>query len=757
MSTKNARCGFAQLVAGGLLFSPVVFANLPPTIDPILDQSIAAGSALEIVVVPRDPERVVPGLVANGLPSGATFDDNGNGTRSFNWTPSANDVGSHIVTFEAIDATDRNLRQTVSVTVTVNESTEGGGGVATGNQAPRVEPIANQALQPGDAVDFRVIALDPEGVVPALVAESLPAGASFDDNRDGTRQFRWRPTDQQRGTFTIKFVAYDENQPSLRSEETVTLTIGAGPANEPIIPEQPEVPNNDGAPFFVGLENQTITLGDTLSLRVIAKDDDGTVPGLAIDRLPSRGVFFDNGDGTRTFRWQPYPIDVGDTYVNFSTIDSINPSLRSSKEVRLTVVRDPNRVVNFPPVINGIRNPTIRVGDLLTQRVQPVDPDFTVPNLSALSIPEGSQFVDNGDGTRNLVWQTNANDLGDTQASFRAVDSVDSALSFERTITVSVIEPSTLVRRGERLRDLADRRGFKIGYAAVLNASKLADWQLYRDIAAEEFNIVTPENSHKMGWIQPQRGEFRFEDADELADYAEQNGMDLHGHPLVWYTQLPDWVKFLDPAQAQQVMRDHINAVAGRYRGRVAVWDVVNESFEDDGSYRDSIWYKGMGQGYIRDAFVTAQQADPNAELIYNDYDVAWKNPKSDAMYQMLADELAAGTPIDGVGFQMHFRSDFTDFNGVEDNLQRFANLGLDIYITEFDVAMFDGRDDQLQADIYKRVLEICLSQPRCKALQSWGYTDRYSWRSNYQPLMFDDKYQAKPAYYEWQRVLRDF
>ena len=76
---------------------------------------------------------------------------------------------------------------------------------------------------------------------------------------------------------------------------------------------------------------------------------------------------------------------------------------------------------------------------------------------------------------------------------------------------------------------------------------------------------------------------------------------------------------------------------------------------------------------------------------------------------------------------------------------------------TEFDVAMFDGPDDELQADIYRRVLEICLRQPRCKALQSWGYTDRYSWRSNYQPLMLSDKYLAKPAYYEWQRVLRDF
>ncbi len=751
MSNTNPRWERALWLAAGMLFSPLLMANLPPVIDPIADQSTTAGGIVEVVVVPRDPERVVPGLVARGLPNGASFADNGNGTRTFRWPTSANDVGSHLITFEAIDANDSSLRALSTVAIEIYAASEVVDNGGNGNQTPYVEPLSDKSVGVGELVEFRVVPVDPEGVVPGLRIETLPTGAQFVDNGDGTRQFRWQPASDQLGEHTLEFTAYEESDPALRSSETVSVFVNAT-----------QIDNNqeriaDESLFFVDLNDQEITLGDTLFLRVVARDRDGSVPGLAIDRLPERAAFYDNGDGTRTFRWQPYPVDVGDTYVEFSAIDADNAALRQNQTIRLRVTRDPNRVVNFPPVINGINNPTIRVGDTLTQLVQPVDPDFTVPSLSALSIPAAAEFVDNGDGTRNFNWTTQVSDLGDTQARFLAVDAVDSSLRFESSITVTVVEPSTFNRSGERLRTLADQRGLKVGYAAVLNAGEVADWQLYGDIAAEEFNIVTPENSHKMGWIQPQRGVFEWEDADAVADFAVEKGMTLHGHPLVWYAQLPGWVQALPPSEASQVMQDHIRALVGRYRGRVAVWDVVNEALEDDGSYRNSIWYQGMGKQYIRDAFVLARAEDPNSALIYNDYDVAWLNPKSDAMYQMVADELAAGTPIDGVGFQMHLASDFVDYESVERNFERFANLGLDIYITEFDVAMFGGPNEQLQADIYKKVMELCLRQTRCKAIQSWGYTDRYSWRAGYQPLMFDDKYIAKPAYYSWQSVLRDY
>ncbi len=729
-------------LAGGVIFSVSVAANSPPTIDSLADITVIGSDEVRVRVVPRDPEGVVPGLRVLDIPHGAMFSDNGDGTRTFRWVPGPVGSGSRRITFEAIDARDSDLTSTRSLNITVIGNDDIGA-----NRAPELESVVDRSLVLGDSFDFRVVANDPEGIVPGLRVDSLPPGASFADNHDGTRQFRWTPSASNVGSRQLTFTAFDSHNVSLSTSKTISLNITENnsvqnPANQ--------------APTFVGLADQQIRLGDTLEFRVHPVDEDGTVPGLSIDRLPVGAAFDDNQDGTRTFRWRPFPIDLGDIYVGFTAIDATNPAYRTTQTVKLTVYRDPNNPVNFPPVINGVRNPTIRMGDTLSQRIKPVDPDFTVPSLSALDLPDDAGFVDNGDGTRTVLWTTDGQDLGDHNFTFLAVDSEDPNLTFKRTITVSVITPESIERSGTSLRELADQRGFLLGYAAVLQASMQPDAQLYRDIAATEFNLVTPENSHKMGWIQPHRGVFEWEDADEVASFAADHGMVLHGHPLVWFAQLPGWVQNLQPVEAQSVMREHIRALVGRYRGRVKIWDVVNEAINDvDGGLRDSIWHKGMGRGYISDAFRTAREADPQAVLIYNDYDVAWKNTKSDAMYELLRRELAAGTPIDGVGFQMHLRSDFKAFDSVVENFQRFADLGLDIYITEFDVAVSSVDELPTQADIYSRSLEICLQQARCRAMQSWGFTDRYSWRSGNLPLMFTDRYVAKPAYRAWQQTLQ--
>ncbi len=737
-----------------LLCMTPALANQAPTLDPIDNVTVFVGEQVSVRVVPRDPEGVVPGLRIIDIPAGAMFSDNGDGTRTFKWLPQSRDAGSTKVTFEAVDALDENLRNGRSMTITVlqNEQNE----METGNLPPEIESLVDREVTLGETMDFRVVPYDPEGVVPALRVENMPGGASFDDNRDGTRQFRWTPNSDQIGAHQVSFIVYEEKNQSLRTRQSVTLTVKA--AQDIVNPEEPQPPINSAAPQFEDLTDQFVYLGQTLNLVVRATSEDGSVPGLAMDRMPVDSSFFDNGDGTRTFRWFPYPVNLGDTYVNVIAIDAHDPSIRTDKTIKIRVERDPNNPVNFPPVINGIRNPTIRAGDTLNQLVQPVDPDFTVPELSALNLPNDAQFVDNGDGTRDFRWPTDAGDIGDHTYHFRVVDSEDASLTFEKSFTVTVAEPSSFERSGERLRVLAERRDFLIGYASVLNAPKIADNELYRQIAGDEFNMVTPENSHKMGWVQPHRGVFEWEDADDLAAYARDKGMVLHGHPLVWYTQLPGWVQFMDVSEAKTIMQEHINALVGRYRGQVKIWDVVNEAISDnDGKLRESVWYKGMGEAYIAEAFKMARAADPEAILIYNDYDVAWFNTKSDAMYNLLKRELEAGTPIDGVGFQMHLLSDFTDFEGMNNNLQRFADLGLDIYITEFDVSMSSNDELEQQAEVYRRSLEICLAQPRCKAMQSWGFTDRYSWRSSNNPLLFDDKYQAKPAYYAWQRTLRDF
>ena len=739
-----------------LLASTSASANFPLFITPLEDKTAVVGETLHVRVVPGDADGHVPGLRLLDPPADSEFPDNLDGTRTFIWTPTLSDVGIRLLTFEAQDAIDNSLTNIQQLRIDVVPVSDSGA-----NLAPTINSLDDQRIVLGSQFDFRVIPVDPEGIVPALRVAPVPPGASFDDNRDGTRQFRWTPSAMGPGTVRLRFTATDADNTSLASSESITLQVydAEGRILPGVLESPPDIgyPTGNRPPVFNPLDDQRAALGQAFDFVVRPVDVDGTVPGLAIDRLPTGATFSDNMDGSRSFRWRPLPIDLGETYLTFQAIDAVDPTIRTQKTIQLTVYRDPENPVNFEPYINGIRNPLIRAGDTLNQQVEPVDPDFIVPSLQVVNPPPGSEFVDNGNGTRTLIWPTQRDAIGDTSVTFLAIDADDPTAQSQRTITISVVDPATLQRSGDRLRSLATQHDLSIGFAAALNSSSLADNQLYLDTAAEEFNIVTPENSHKMGWIHPHRGSYRFDDADALADYAEANNMLLHGHPLVWFAQLPGWVQTLNPVDAEEVMLEHITALAGRYRSRVAIWDVVNEALEDDGRLRESIWYQGMGESYISKAFAATRAVDPAAQLIYNDYDVAWENPKSDAMFQLLKRELAAGTPIDGVGFQMHLRSDFNDFDSVTRNLQRFADLGLDIYITEFDVSLDAPATLQTQAEIYSRSLEVCLAQSRCKSMQAWGFTDRYSWRSANTPLLLDDRYQPKPSYTAWQRTLEEF
>lgn len=671
--------------------------------------------------------------------------------------------------------------------------------VVDGNFFPELDVPSELTVAAGEPMLLSVSARDRDGGVPGLVAHALPAGAEFIDNGNGGRNLVWTPDPWQTGNFEIVIVAIDPVRDDHRSQETLRIAVveagTAGTATEaqetPEIAEQPPAENppeqlpltppqtlaptppvveisatpaaaddsGNQAPFFRDLTDQTISIGDTLRFIVAPADPDGDVPGLFADRLPYNSSLRDNFNGTKTFVWAPYPADEGDFWITFTAVDARDGDLKTNQSVRITV--ENNGGFNFQPVINGINNPVIRAGDTLRQLVQPVDPDGDVARLSVLNPPQGAEFVDNGDGTRTLVWPTDSSHITERDGTdephivdFLAVDPRDENLRDDHQLKISVVDPQTRARGGERLRVLAEQRGLLVGFAAMLNSSKLADTDIYLDIAAEEFNVVTPENSHKWGWIQPRRGDFNFIDADELAQYAVENGMELHGHPLLWHRQLPGWVQQMPLDEAEQIMYEHIDALVSRYRGRVGIWDVVNEALEEDGTYRQSVWYEAMAETYIGKAFRRARQRDPEAILVYNDYDVAWPGPKADGMYELLRHELAQGTPIDAVGFQMHFWTAFDEFEGLRQNLQRFADLGLDIYITEFDVAMSERGQEQLQASVYQRIAEICLQQPRCRAMQAWGYTDRYSWRYNFRPLLFTEGYLAKPAYYAWQRAL---
>ena len=519
------------------------------------------------------------------------------------------------------------------------------------------------------------------------------------------------------------------------------------------------LPEGDNlAPVFAGLDNQTALAGDTVNVLIKPTDIDGDTPGLFIGNLPVGMQSIDNLDGSRTLRWRPLQPNVGDHNITVTAFDSVDPNLKTVQTFTLTIAMpdDPSSIRNEPPGIDLIGEHLVRIGDTVVMEVKATDANGTVPDLTITNMPAGASFNVHPlyPNIKVLRWTTDASDAGLNTLEFFAVDSEDSTLTASSSVPITVADASQFVRTGERLKTLAEDKDLLIGYASLLNYFNRPDADLYQATAAEEFNMVTAENSMKWGYINPEPGEFRFAAADTLVNFANANDMVLHGHTLVWYTSLPQWVQTSPLDEREGIMNDFIDTMTARYN-TVDVWDVVNEAFEDDGSYRNSTWFQAMGKDYIEKAFRRARAGDPDANLIYNDYDIAYGDAKTDATYTLMEELIANDTPIDGIGFQMHIGSDFAAFDKVENTFARFANLGLDIYITEMDVGMRAGTTDADQANVYRKITEICLAQPACKALQVWGVTDRYTWLDDSTtPLLLDRNYQPKSAYTAIQEVL---
>ncbi len=305
------------------------------------------------------------------------------------------------------------------------------------------------------------------------------------------------------------------------------------------------------------------------------------------------------------------------------------------------------------------------------------------------------------------------------------------------------------------LRALADQRGLLIG--AAVEPALLVEDPDYPKVLAREFNLVVAENVMKWGALQPTQGRFNFPLADLLVEFAQKHNQAIRGHTLVWHQALPGWVYQLNPDQLATALENHIRTVVGRYKGRIAYWDVVNEAIGDDARPRPTPF--NALPDYLERAFRLARQADPQAKLFYNDYGAEGLGPKSDAIYALVR-SLKQKNLIDGIGFQAHLDSYFSPQQvRMAENLERFAQLGLEIHITEMDVRLVGNvaREIKLQnqARVYQEVLQVCLRQPRCKAFTLWGFTDLYSWITASEPLIFDDEYRPKPAYFALQRTLQ--
>jgi endo-1,4-beta-xylanase len=318
---------------------------------------------------------------------------------------------------------------------------------------------------------------------------------------------------------------------------------------------------------------------------------------------------------------------------------------------------------------------------------------------------------------------------------------------------------------GGPLRVLAQRAGIAIGTA--VDATALARDDGYRTELAREFSSVTPENAMKWGALEPQRGKPDWSGADALVDFAAAHGMRVRGHTLVWYSQNPDWLTGGGFSRAELIglMRAHIAAVMGRYRGRVGTWDVVNEPVADTGvGLRDSIWSQGIGPDYVAIALRAARAADPQAKLFINETAADGIGPKSDALYALVKGLLADDVPLDGVGFQLHAELGHGLVPEVRRNFQRFADLGLEVDVTEADVAVklpAGVEDRRRQGEMYREMVGDCLAVHACRSFTVWGFTDRYSWIPATQPgfgaaTLLDENLDPKPAYDAVARALRD-
>ena len=305
-------------------------------------------------------------------------------------------------------------------------------------------------------------------------------------------------------------------------------------------------------------------------------------------------------------------------------------------------------------------------------------------------------------------------------------------------------------------------------------------------IVKQHFNSVVAENCMKSEVIEPLEGKFDFTKSDQFVKFGKQNKMFIIGHTLIWHSQVPAWF-FVDQNGKDvsrevliERMRKHITTVVGRYKGQVNGWDVVNEALEDDGSWRQSKFYRIIGEDYVKLAFQFAHEADPKAELYYNDYSMAHPG-RRDAVVKMIKKLQEQGIKVDGIGMQGHLTMSFPTIESEEKSIIAFGNLGVKVMITEMDLTVIPFPNQNGGADVsmnyeYKKEMNpypdslpdsvaavwnnrmadffrlFLKHHDKISRVTIWGVSDAQTWRNNWPipgrkdyPLLFDRNYQPKP------------
>ena len=312
------------------------------------------------------------------------------------------------------------------------------------------------------------------------------------------------------------------------------------------------------------------------------------------------------------------------------------------------------------------------------------------------------------------------------------------------------------------------------------------------NLVQKQFNSITPENDMKWERIHPTWEEYTFDRADKIVDYCQKNDKKLIGHTLVWHSQMGKGVFthtaedtiLVDSATLMNRVKEHINTVAGRYKGKIYGWDVVNEALNEDGTLRESNFLKIAGEGYIQKAFEFAYEADPNAELYYNDYNMV-EPAKRDGAIALIKKLQQAGVKIDGVGMQAHWELDYPPLEKIEESIIAYAELGINVMVTELDISVLpspwrmpsadisirfennptmnpypEGLPDSIDVALAKRYKDIFAlfnkHKDKISRVTFWGLHDGNSWKNGFPikgrtdyPLLFDRALKPKKAYDE--------
>ena len=339
----------------------------------------------------------------------------------------------------------------------------------------------------------------------------------------------------------------------------------------------------------------------------------------------------------------------------------------------------------------------------------------------------------------------------------------------------------------DRTDSLSDRYKDLFHLGAAINEDIILGKDLQsKNIVTSEFNSITPENSLKWMFLQPFPNKFNFGAADKYVELGIKNNMHIVGHALVWHNQLADFMKTTGSrSEFKKHVENHINTVVSRYKGKIDAWDVVNEAFNENGSLRPSVFKNQMGDNYIEDVFKLAKTADPDADLIYNDYNL-YKPAKRAGVLKMVKKLQENGTKINAIGVQAHWRLNSPSLMEIEQIILDISDLGVEVMFTELDVTVLPNPWELVGAEVtqnfskfegdpkmdpypkalpksvekqlakrYEDIFKLFIKhQDKISRVTFWGVMDKHSWlndwpikgRTNY-PLLFDRNYQPKKAY----------